>query len=251
MPAQGSTHSCPDSEWRGLKRRKRRLRGVIEMFLQRYLDDIRVKTAGMTAREKISYVFTYYWYHMLIMAAIIALILFAVRFYVFGNRRPEFTCVLVDQEINDGRDAEIVQAFAKENDLDPDLVTVDSDYVFSYGDVQLQGVNESSYDKFFLKWRNKELDAVILSESMYQYCREMRGEFRSLENMDTSGFETYTDGNEVTAVVLGKDEFMEAATGKTDEKLLLAFPDNGRHADLCDDFLQCIREFKGELGGQE
>lgn len=159
--------------------------------------------------------------------------------------------MLVDQEIDDDRDAEIAQTFAKENDLDPDLVTVDSDYVFSYGDVQLQGVNESSYDKFFLKWRNKELDAVILSESMYQYCKEMRGEFRSLEGMDTSGFETYTDGGKVTAVVLGKDEFMEAATGKTDEKLLLAFPDNGRHADLCDDFLQCIREFKGELGGQE
>ena len=64
MPAQGSTHSCPDSEWRGLKRRKRRLRGVIEMFLQRYLDDIRVKTAGMTAREKISYVFTYYFFSL-------------------------------------------------------------------------------------------------------------------------------------------------------------------------------------------
>ena len=229
----------------------KKLRGVIEMFLRRYLDDIREKTTGMNRKEKVSHVITYYWYHFLIIVSIVALIFFAVRFYVFGNQKPEFTCVLVNQEIDDDRDAEIAQSFAKENDLDPDLVTVDSDYVFSYGDVQLQGVNESSYDKFFLKWRNEELDAVILSESMYQYCREMRGEFRSLEDMDTSGFETYTDGGKVTAVVLGKDEFMEAAIGKTDEKLLLAFPDNGRHADLCDDFLQCIREFKGELGGQE
>lgn len=221
------------------------------MLLRRYLDDIKEKTAGMSMKEKVSYVFTYYWYHMLIIVSIIALIFFTVRFYVFGNKKPEFTCVIVNQAMDDERDARIAQAFAEENGLDPELVVVDSDYVFSYGDLQVEGANESSYEKFFLKWGNEEIDAVILSESMYEFCREMRGEFRSLDNMDTSGFKTYTDDGKVTAVVLGQDEFMEAATGKTDEKLLLAFPDNGQHGDLCDEFLECIREFKDELGGQE
>lgn len=221
------------------------------MLLRRYLDDIKEKTAGMSMKEKVSYVFTYYWYHMLIIVSIIALIFFTVRFYVFGNKRPEFTCVIANQAMDDERDARIAQAFAEENGLDPELVVVDSDYVFSYGDLQVEGANESSYEKFFLKWGNEEIDAVILSESMYEFCRDMRGEFRSLNNMDTSGFETYTDDGKVTAVVLGQDEFMEAATGKTDEKLLLAFPDNGQHGELCDEFLECIREFKDELGGQE
>ena len=221
------------------------------MFMRRYLDDIKEKTAGMSMKEKVSYVFTYYWYHMLIIVSIIALIFFTVRFYVFGNKKPEFTCVIANQAMDDERDARIAQAFAEENGLDPELVVVDSDYVFSYGDLQIEGANESSYEKFFLKWGNEEIDAVILSESMYEFCRDMRGEFRSLDNMDTSGFETYTDDGKVTAVVLGQDEFMEAATGKTDEKLLLAFPDNGKHGDLCDEFLECIREFKDELGGQE
>lgn len=205
----------------------------------------------MSMKEKVSYVFTYYWYHMLIIVSIIALIFFTVRFYVFGNKKPEFTCVIANQAMDDERDARIAQAFAEENGLDPELVVVDSDYVFSYGDLQVEGANESSYEKFFLKWGNEEIDAVILSESMYEFCRDMRGEFRSLDNMDTSGFETYTDDEKVTAVVLGQDEFLEAATGKTDEKLLLAFPDNGKHGDLCDEFLECIREFKDELGGQE
>ena len=221
------------------------------MFLRRYLDDIREKTAGMNKKERVSYVITYYWYHILIIVSIIALIFFTVRFYVFGNKKPEFTCVIANQAMDDERDARIAQAFAEENGLDPELVVVDSDYVFSYGDLQVEGANESSYEKFFLKWGNEEIDAVILSESMYEFCRDMRGEFRSLDNMDTSGFETYTDDGKVTAVVLGQDEFMEAATGKTDEKLLLAFPDNGKHGDLCDEFLECIREFKDELGGQE
>lgn len=221
------------------------------MFLRRYLDDIKEKTVGMSRKEKVSYVLTYYWYHMLIIISIIVLIFFTVRFYVFGNQKPEFTCILVNQEMDDDRDARIAQIFAEENGLDPERVIVDSDYVFSYGDVRLQGVNESSYDKFFLKWGNEEIDTVILSESMYEFCREMQGEFRRLEDMDTSGFETYTDGGEVTAVVLGIDKFMEEATGTTEEKMLLAFPDNGKHAELCDDFLQCIIEFQEELGGQE
>lgn len=97
----------------------KKLRGVIEMFLRRYQDDIREKTAGMNRKEKVSYVITYYWYHILIIISIIALIFFTVRFYVFGNHKPEFTCVLVNQEIDEERDAEIAQAFAKENGSNP------------------------------------------------------------------------------------------------------------------------------------
>ena len=80
--------------------------------------------------------------------------------------------------------------------------------------------------------------------------RALLQKLNETEHTDCSHAYCLYDGGKVTAVVLGKDEFMEAATGKTDEKLLLAFPDNGRHADLCDDFLQCIREFNGDLGGQ-
>jgi hypothetical protein len=217
------------------------------MIFRRYLDDIREKTADMSVRQKISYVITYYWYHILIIVSIIALIFFLVRFYVFGNQKPQFECVIVDQEMDDERDTRIARSFAEAEGLDEELVVVDSDFVFSYGDLKLDGVNESSYDKFFLKWQNEEIDAVILSESMYRFCREMRGEFRSLDGMDVSGFETYEDGGKTTAVVLGKDKFMEAATGRTDEKLLLAFPDNGRHGDLCEAFLECMKEKADEF----
>lgn len=217
------------------------------MIFRRYLDDIRDKTADMSVRQKISYVITYYWYHILIIVSIIALIFFLVRFYVFGNQKPQFECVIVDQEMDDERDARIAQSFAEAEGLDEELVVVDSDFVFSYGDLKLDGVNESSYDKFFLKWQNEEIDAVILSESMYRFCREMHGEFRCLDGMDVSGFETYEDGGKTTAVVLGMDKFMEAATGRTDEKLLLAFPDNGRHGDLCEAFLECMKEKADEF----
>ncbi len=231
--------------------RGKKIRGVMDMIFRRYLDDIREKTAGMSTGQKISYVITYYWYHILIIVSIAALIFFTVRFYLYGNQKPAFTCVIVNQEMDSERDSRIAEAFAEENGLDPERVTVDSDFVFSYGDVKLQAVNESSYEKFFLKWQNQEIDAIVLSESMYEFCREMRGGFRSLDGMDPSGLETYTDEGNVTAVVLGQDRFMEAAVGATDEKLLLAFPDNGQHEDLCGPFLECMKQYCEEFGGSE
>lgn len=48
------------------------------MILKRYLDAIREKMAGMDKKERVFYVITYYWYHILIIASIIALIFLTV-----------------------------------------------------------------------------------------------------------------------------------------------------------------------------
>ena len=151
------------------------------MFIRRYLDDIRKNMKGMSSKEKVSYVITYYWYHILIIVSIIALIFFTVRFYVFQNKKPEFTCVIADQTTDEERDKLIMDTFAQKTGLDPEWIVVDSDYLFSYGDFS--------------------------------------------------------------------NTLIEKITGKTGEKLLLAFPDNGKHENLCNSFLECIAEIKSEIGG--
>ena len=90
-------------------------------------------------------------------------------------------------------------------------------------------MNESSYEKFFLKWQNREIDAVILSESFYRHCKEMGGRFQSLEEQETEGFTAYMDEGQCRAVELGNDGATEWISGKEDEKLLLAFPSSGKH----------------------
>lgn len=223
--------------------------GSDRMIIRNYLDDIKEKTKDMSVKEKVAYVITYYWYHILIIVSIIALIFFTVRFYLFGNVRPEFTCVVADQAMDEETAEQIAGKFADMAGLDPEHVEIDPDYLFSYGDVEMEGVNESSYEKFFLRWRNRELDAVIMPESLYRFCEEMGGSYRSLGDMDTSGMETYTDDGVCTAVVLGEADLIEEVTGKNGEKLLLAFPDNSRHGELCETFLQCAAEMKDEIGG--
>lgn len=224
--------------------------------MKKYLTDIKEKTSGMTGKEKRAYILTYYWYHILGFVVIIALILLFIAHYGFGNKKPVFTCALVNQEMETWQAQEMAEAFAEDSGLPGKQVVISPDYMFSYEDVRLEGVNESSYEKFFFQWRNKELDAVILSESFYRYVKEMGGTFKELDEKMAEGFTYYMDENLCTAVVLGNDSFTENRTGKKDEKLLLAFPDTGQHPEECVMFLkflktQGIDKYGSEKSGTE
>lgn len=218
----------------------------------KYWKDIQEKTAGLGRKETCAYILTYYWYHMLIFVAIVALVfLFGVH-YGFGNKKPVFTCLMVNQEIDTVRDQEMAESFAKESGLPKDRVVIDSDYNFSYDGLQLEGVNESSYEKLFFQWQNQEIDAMIMSESFYMHCKEMGGGFHILDGQDTEGFTAYMDGGKCTAVVLGNDSFTELLNGKKDEKLLLAFPSSRKHTEENRSFLAYMKNQleKADRGGE-
>jgi len=233
----------------GKAARKKRVRGVLEMFRERWIN-IREKTSGMNKKEVGAYIAAYYWPHILAAISIIALIFLFGGHYLSGNVKPSFTCVMVNQRADRERDNRIADTYAKEAGLRREEVVVDSDYNFSYGDVCLEGVNESSYEKFFFQWRNGELDAVIMSESFYEYCKEAGGEFCRIE--DAGSFEAYVDDGICRAVVLGCDSFMEKLTGNENERLLLAFPETGRHKKAADEFLKYLLNVKSrEIGGLE
>ena len=139
------------------------------------LNDIREKTEGMSRQDKVSYILTYYWYHMLIIFSVLALIVIFIVHYA-TYKKPEFTCVMVNQQIDTQRDNQMTEEYAKFSKMDPKRIEINSNYNFSYGDLKLADVNESSNEKFFLQWRNNELDAVIMTESFYEYCKEVGGE---------------------------------------------------------------------------
>lgn len=187
----------------------------------------------MTKKEKIDYIWTYYWYHILGTIVIIALIFLFVQHYAFGNKKPVFTCIFVNQEVEAQQINEMTKAFAKDFNLPAEQVVISADYMFSYGDVHLQGVNESAYEKFFFQWRNKEIDAVVLPESFYWYVKEMGGAFRELDEQMTEGFMPYMDEGKCTAIALSDNS--------GSEKVLLAFPETGQHPEECRKFLTFLR----------
>ena len=209
--------------------------------MRHYIRKIRENTAGMSVRNKVEYILTYYWYHILGIAAAVGLVLFLIIHFGFREAPPLFTCAMVNQEINYERDGELEKAFSEASGIDPDRMDINSDFNISYGDTKLEGVNESSYEKFFFKWQNKELDAVILPESFYRYCREMGGTFRSIAGWDTEGMSVYEDDGEITAVDVEDTLLAEYLDNETRERLLLAFPDSGEHEEVCRHFFDFIK----------
>lgn len=209
--------------------------------MRHYIREIRGNTAGMSPRDKTEYILTYYWYHILGVAAAAGLVLFLIIHFGFREAPPLFTCAMVNQEINYERDGELEKDFSEASGIDPDRMDINSDFSISYGDTKLEGVNESSYEKFFFKWQNEELDAVVLPESFYQYCRELGGTFRSIASWDTEGMSVYEDGGEATAVDVAETSLAGYLDNETGERLLLAFPDTGSHEEACREFLDFIR----------
>lgn len=206
-------------------------------------DTFRGKTAEMSGREKLDYIITYYWYHLLGVAAVTGFFVFLILHFGNGIKRPEFTCVLVNQAIDDERDRQIRDAFAKEAEKNPERVVIDSGCQISYGEVRLAGINESSYEKFFFQWENGELDAVIMPESFYRYCRELGGEFRDVEALGAEGLSLYEEDGVCRAVLLAQepDIIASAPDSNPEDALLLAFPATGTHEDACEEFIEYIR----------
>ena len=203
---------------------------------------IRENTAGMQRQEKAEYILTYYWYHILGLIAAAGLVLFLIIHFGFREDAPLFTCVMVNQEINFTRDEEMEEDFAGVSGIDKERMEINSDYNISYKDTKLEGVNESSYEKFFFQWQNEELDAVIMPESFYEYCKELGGTFYSLDRWDTEGLPLYEDSGVPVAVKAeetGLSDYLENETGET---LLLVFPETGQHPEQCGEFLKFTQE---------
>lgn len=144
-------------------------------------EDIRRKTEGMDKSQKLEYITTYYWYHILLIVLGTGMFILLIRHLFFRKPPEEFVCVIVNQAISYERDKKLQKEFAEILGVASDRVLIDSDYVFSYGENQLKGANESSYEKFFFRWLVGELDAVVMPESFYLHCRELEYEFMDLD----------------------------------------------------------------------
>ncbi len=101
-------------------------------LIKKNIRDIKEKTIGMGRAEKAEYIFTYYWHYMLGMAAAAALLVIFGGHVLFGQKEPEFTCVIVNQMTDDARDDRLAEDFAVWAGLEPDRVLIDSNYIFSY-----------------------------------------------------------------------------------------------------------------------
>lgn len=137
-------------------------------WIRGVFSDIREKTEQMDRGQRLEYIAAYYWYHILFVAAGLGFAFLFIRHLFFGEPPKEFVCVMVNQAVDYERDERLEKDFSEFSGIEPELVSVDSDYVFSYEGKQLEGVNESSYEKFFSggatgKWMRRLCRTVFIS----------------------------------------------------------------------------------------
>lgn len=190
----------------------------------KWIADIREKTKDMNKNQKIEYICNYYWYHILIGCILLGLLLLLIYHIGWGKKEKDFSCVIVNQEIDLKRDRELSESFGEFSGLDKKKISIDSDYQISYGDKILEGVNESSYEKFFFHWSSGETDAMIMPESFYEYCIKQNGEF--------SGEKLYL-----------KDTWLKEIL-RDDERdpVLVVFAAQSKHKEACRSFVEYVKD---------
>ncbi len=213
-------------------------------WLRKIQKEISRKTEGMNQSQKWEYIFTYYWYHILLIVLGIGIFVLLVRHLFFQKPPKEFVCVMINQAIRYERDEMLQEEFSKILKVPSDRVLIDSDYVFSYEGKQLEGANESSYEKFFFRWAVKELDAVVMPESFYRHCRELEYEFMDLDFLLTEEEITlwkkqmlFEDGR-YKGLYLSDSYFMSYLNQEEEDPLLLVFLTGETHLKAKQKFLK-------------
>lgn len=212
--------------------------------MREYIRNIKTKIAYMSRKEKLEYILTYYWYHILGLLTVIGLIIFLILHFGFGEKKPEFTCVMVNQQIDYDRDEALAGAFGKVEKIPEDRIVISSDYLISYEDVKLEDENKSSYEKFFFQWSGQELDAVIMTEDFYRYCKKMNGTFRDMDTFDTGNLTLYEDGAKKTGIRIEGTKLEKILKTDKEETWILVFPANGTHKNACQKFIDYIGDGK-------
>lgn len=213
-------------------------------WLKGIFEDIRKKTAHMDKAQKWEYIITYYWYHMLIAGVGIVLVVLLIRHLFFREPPKEFTCVMVNQAIDFERDAVFTQDFSSASGILEDRISIDSNYVFSYVGKQLEGTNESSYDKFFFRLGRGELDAAVIPESFYRYCMELEYEFADLEELLTKEQkekwqeQLLYDNGTCNGIYVEGMPVMEYLDQEADDPVILIFFSNEEHREADRAFIQ-------------
>lgn len=219
---------------------------IEEVMMKKWADDIRQKTEGMDWRQRGEYIGTYYWYHILIGLLLLGLCLLVIYHINWGKQERAFSLALVNQEIDFDRDRVIQEKFSEFSGISEKEILVNSDYLISYEGMKLKEVNESSYEKFFFNWSAGELDAVIMTESFYEYCKTQGGEFAGLseflEEETIRGQEKlfYQDKGIATGIYVAQTKLARYLICEGEDDVLLVFPKETRHRAADKKFLEYL-----------
>lgn len=218
-------------------------------MFKKWIEDIRIKTRDMDKVQKREYIITYYWYHMLIAFILLFITGLVIYHLLWGSRKTVFSLAIINQEVNYERDEKILQDFSKAYGIKSKNISVDSNYLLSYGDVTLEGngrLNESLFEKFFFGWNEGAIDAVIMPESFFKYCTSKNGKFTGPSilclGMKPKEMEEYfyKYNGEYMGIYVNKTNIANDFIDNVKDPLILVFLDNSSHITECMEFAEFV-----------
>ncbi len=214
-------------------------------MIKEWAEDIRIKTKNMNREQTAEYIRNYYWYHILLSVLALGLTILLAYHLTWGRQRTDFTLVIINQKVDFSRDEEIRDAFSKSSGIRDKYIHIDSDYLISYDDVKLEGVNVSHLEKFFFNWSSKDLDAVVMPESFYASCTRQKAAFTELSSvwqdfMPLSSM--FQQDGENIGVYLEDTKLARYLVSSKDDPVVVLFPVDTKHEEAREKFLQYILE---------
>lgn len=201
-------------------------------MVKEWIRDIREKTENMGRDEKIRYIADYYWGHIALCCLIVFIAFLLVYNFTLGRHTVSLECAIVNTQTDDERDEKLERQIADTLGLKEQEVQVDSAYQVEVQDQKKTegGTDYSGYDKFFFELGNRELDIVVMPESLMQYCTELGEELNEI-------------GSEGKTWVYLKDTAIgNDVTENKGDPMVVVFPKNSRHeanaSQLCESLLE-------------
>lgn len=188
-------------------------------MVREWIRDIRTKTADMDRRDKIQYIADYYWVHIALFCLAAGATILLLYNFTLGRQHISLQCAIVNAQTDDSRDEQLEEEIADALDLNSKNVLVDSAYQVQVQKSSSGGIDYSGYDKFFFELGNRELDIVILPESLMTYCTDL-------------GEELNTIGTTGKTWVYLKDTGLDGEIrDDPDDPMVVIFPKQSRHED--------------------
>lgn len=219
-------------------------------MIREWAEDIRTKTKDMGRGQKAEYVLHYYWYHILLSVLSLGILTLGIYHVTWGRKTVDFSLVFVNQDINYERDSEICKEFAAASGIREKGIQIDSDYLLSYDAVRLDGVNESSYEKFFFNWSYGRIDAMVIPKSFYAYCKRQGGEYTDPIDLLPAAAKLpaaslFWDGETCAGIYADGLYIQNKLKQDKRDPYILVFPAQIRHTNSAVKFLEyCLQPYK-------
>ncbi len=181
----------------------------------RWIREMKEKTATIDKEERVSYIAEYYWYHILLTFLAFFLLCLLVYHVTLGRQSIELTVSIVNEETDDERDETLSQLLAELTGIEAGEISVDSNYKVAYN--ATSETDYTGYDKFFFGWSQGELDVVVMPTSFLEYCIDLGGELRTINE------------NGSVSIALANTIFATQIEDNEEDPLVVVFPSNGQH----------------------